>query len=104
MAIARILIVSRNLFIWSLLFLSVEVLGWPPVELGSVPATVVPRLPIAAEKYITKNLKFDLSRRFTTDCSASLIVASSPYHEHPKGHGPKIKVQMAGQMVFSVVS
>src|SRR5439155_1252284 len=45
-AIANALIVSRNLFIWSLLFLSVEVLGWPPAEHGSVPATVAPSLPI----------------------------------------------------------
>src|SRR5438876_7427614 len=51
-AIANALIVSRNLFIWSLLFLSVEVLGWPPAEHGSVPATVAPSLPIVAEKCI----------------------------------------------------
>src|ERR1700682_95628 len=38
-AIAISLMVNRNLFIWSLLF-SVEVWGWPPVEHGSVPATV----------------------------------------------------------------
>src|SRR5438046_3408109 len=44
-AIANTLRVNRNLFIWSLLFLSVEVLGWPPVEHGSVPATVAPSLP-----------------------------------------------------------
>src|SRR5436305_5932771 len=51
-AIANILIVNRNLFIWSLLFLSVEVLGWPPVEHGAVPATVAPSLPIVVEKCI----------------------------------------------------
>ncbi|HBB95701.1 MAG TPA: hypothetical protein DC054_09955 [Blastocatellia bacterium] len=51
LAITSNLIVSRNLFIWSLLFLSVEVLGWPPVELGSVPATVAPSLPMVNEKY-----------------------------------------------------
>src|SRR5207237_1105726 len=45
-AIANTLRVNRNLFIWSLLFLSVEVLGWPPVEHGSVPATVAPSLPL----------------------------------------------------------
>src|SRR6266566_9178348 len=47
-AIASTLIVNRNLFIWSLLFL-LKVLGWPPVEHGSVPATVAPSLPIGAE-------------------------------------------------------
>src|SRR5438876_8606316 len=51
-AIATALIVNRNLFIWSLLFLSVEVLGWPPVELGSVPATVAPSLPMVNEKCV----------------------------------------------------
>src|SRR5437870_6058287 len=51
-AIASALIVNRNLFIWSLLFLSVEVLGWPPVEHGSVPATVAPSLPIVAKKCV----------------------------------------------------
>src|SRR5438270_10619643 len=45
-ASASTLIVSRNLFIWSLLFLSVEVWGWPPVEHGSVPATVAPSFPL----------------------------------------------------------
>src|SRR5438132_2823946 len=51
-AITSSLIVNRNLFIWSLLFFfSVESLGWPPVEHGSVPATVAPSLPIVAEKH-----------------------------------------------------
>ena len=45
-AITRSLIVNRNLFIWSLLFFLVESWGWPPVEHGSVPATVAPSLPI----------------------------------------------------------
>src|SRR6266446_10403759 len=49
-AIASALIVNRNLFIWSLLFFLLKV-GWPPVEHGSVPATVAPSLPIVAEKW-----------------------------------------------------
>src|ERR1051326_4976287 len=43
-------IVNRNLFIWSLLF---DVLGWLPVEHGSVPATVAPSLPIVEEKFFS---------------------------------------------------
>src|SRR5205807_6198359 len=50
-AIASALIVNRNLFIWSLLFFLLK-FGWPPVEHGSVPATVAPSLPIVAEKRI----------------------------------------------------
>src|SRR5881227_4126217 len=45
-AIAAIFRVNRNLFIWSLLFsFLLKVLGWPPVEHGSVPATVAPNSP-----------------------------------------------------------
>src|SRR6266550_1227166 len=54
-AIANTLIVNRNLFIWSLLFLSVEVLGWPPVEHGSVPATVAPSLPLLPSNAFSSN-------------------------------------------------
>src|SRR5437660_3598473 len=48
-AIASALIVNRNLFIWSLLFFLLK-FGWPPVEHGSVPATVAPSLPIVDHK------------------------------------------------------
>src|SRR5438477_4042978 len=50
-AITKSLIVNRNLFIWSLLFLSFEV-GWPPVEHGSVPATVAPHSPYCLTRRI----------------------------------------------------
>src|ERR1043165_4396259 len=52
--IARAVIVSRNLFIWSLLFL-LKVRGWAPVERGAVPATVAPSLPTVDAEWLFIN-------------------------------------------------
>src|SRR5262249_50096207 len=49
-AIANIWIANRNLFIWCLLIFVCW--GWPPVEHGSVPATVAPSLPMVNEKLV----------------------------------------------------
>src|SRR5207302_2733474 len=53
-AITKSLIVNRNLFIWSLLFSFSS--WWPPVEHGSVPATVAPSFAIASEKCFQSSL------------------------------------------------
>src|SRR5439155_11443946 len=61
-AIANTLIVNRNLFIWSLLFSFLK-FGWPPVEHGSVPATVAPSLPIVAEKHISYQANLEILKQ-----------------------------------------
>src|ERR1700738_2396134 len=88
-AIAISLTVSRNLFIWSLLFL---LSGMAASRTRIVPATVVPSLPIVAERYIiTRNFESVLSHE---KLKAICLLRCAD-------HGPKIKVQMSAQTLFS---